>query len=138
MELTDNIKNFITGGNSTFTVLNDKTKARYTFKVTKAQDKDFFFVSYLHGSDNETDYNYMGILDDSQGFRLTAKSRVVSDSIVYKSFNWLWMMVKTGKPFPSGFHFYHEGRCAKCGRKLTTPESIESGFGPVCRNKGGM
>jgi hypothetical protein len=24
---------------------------------------------------------------------------------------------------------YHEGKCARCGRPLTVPESIESGFG---------
>jgi hypothetical protein len=27
---------------------------------------------------------------------------------------------------------WHEGRCGRCGRKLTVPESIESGFGPEC------
>jgi hypothetical protein len=27
---------------------------------------------------------------------------------------------------------WHEGSCARCGKKLTVPESIESGFGPEC------
>ena len=27
---------------------------------------------------------------------------------------------------------YHSGTCSRCGRVLTTPESIRSGLGPVC------
>lgn len=27
---------------------------------------------------------------------------------------------------------WHEGKCGRCGRQLTVPESIESGFGPEC------
>jgi hypothetical protein len=30
---------------------------------------------------------------------------------------------------------WHEGRCGKCGRALTVPESIESGLGPVCESR---
>jgi hypothetical protein len=30
---------------------------------------------------------------------------------------------------------YHEGRCGACGRRLTTPESISSGLGPVCAGR---
>lgn len=138
MELTTNIKDFVTSGNSTFTVLNDETDVRYTFKVKKVKDRSMFFVSYLYGTDNESDYKYIGVIDGSNTFRLTKGSKVAIGSIVFRAFSWLWMMVSTNKEFPSNFHFYHEGRCAKCGRKLTTPESIESGFGPICRSKGGM
>lgn len=28
---------------------------------------------------------------------------------------------------------WHEGLCGRCGRRLTVPASIESGFGPECR-----
>ncbi len=28
-----------------------------------------------------------------------------------------------------------EGRCMKCGRKLTTPESLKAGVGPVCAGR---
>ena len=27
---------------------------------------------------------------------------------------------------------FHSGKCGKCGKKLTTPESIKSGLGPYC------
>jgi hypothetical protein len=28
--------------------------------------------------------------------------------------------------------FWHEGRCGRCGRRLTVPDSIASGYGPEC------
>jgi len=130
-ELKNNIKDFITGGNSTFTIFNDDTGVRYTYKVKKATEGDISFVSYLNGSDNTSDYNYMGIITKQDIYKNTKKSRVKTDSIVNRAFLWLWNCVKTNKDFPKSFHFYHEGRC---GRKLTTPESIKLGFGPVCAN----
>lgn len=30
---------------------------------------------------------------------------------------------------------YHHGRCGRCGRKLTDPDSIVQGMGPECRKK---
>jgi hypothetical protein len=32
--------------------------------------------------------------------------------------------------------FLQSGKCLKCGRKLTTPESITAGIGPVCAGRG--
>lgn len=32
----------------------------------------------------------------------------------------------------------HEGRCGRCSRALTRPESIDTGFGPECAEKMGM
>lgn len=31
-----------------------------------------------------------------------------------------------------GLVYKYEGRCRKCNRRLTVPESIDSGIGPVC------
>ena len=33
---------------------------------------------------------------------------------------------------PSNVSFYHVGKCAHCGRKLTDPKSIVTGIGPTC------
>jgi hypothetical protein len=33
---------------------------------------------------------------------------------------------------PEGYKIQHEGKCCRCGRTLTTPESIERGIGPEC------
>lgn len=35
----------------------------------------------------------------------------------------------------SRLQVWHEGRCGRCGRKLTVPSSIETGLGPECAGK---
>lgn len=63
------------------------------------------------------------------------------------AFAWLWRNVRPmptdqrryGTPpdgrFPSGVEVRHDGRCSRCGRALTDPESIDVGMGPICRAK---
>jgi hypothetical protein len=133
------IRQFILAGKSFFTVQNTDTDNRFTYKVCQAKDsndepKDLWFVSILVGSDNENSYQYAGIITP-QGFKLTAKSKVTNDATSVKAFTWLWGMVIKGIELPEKVVFRHSGKCGKCGRKLTTPESIDSGFGPVCLSK---
>lgn len=130
------IRQFVLAGKSFFTVQNKETGNRFTYKVCQATDdnnepKDLWFVSVLVGSDNENSYQYAGIIT-KDGFRRTAKSRITDDAVSMKAFLWLWGMIKEGKELPDKVEFYHAGRCGRCGRKLTTPESIEMGFGPKC------
>jgi hypothetical protein len=44
---------------------------------------------------------------------------------------------KGGEVEKAGFRIMHDGHCSVCGRKLTTPESLDSGIGPVCAAKFG-
>lgn len=34
--------------------------------------------------------------------------------------------------------WWHEGVCGRCGRRLTVPESIDTGFGPECKKIVGL
>ena len=136
------IQQFILAGKSTFTIKNDRTSGRFTYKVDRVENndgtpKDLWFVSALTGSDNESSYSYMGLINKN-GFRLTKKSKFTPETTSVKGFTWLWNMVTVKKELPENVKFYHEGRCAKCGRKLTTPESIEAGYGPICIDKMGI
>jgi hypothetical protein len=54
-----------------------------------------------------------------------------------KTFKTLLESIAKGA-LPSGWEFRHEGRCGRCGRTLTVPESIDSGFGPECINLAGL
>jgi hypothetical protein len=50
-----------------------------------------------------------------------------------KAFDWFFNnRVSCNTDLPESVEFFHEGRCGKCGRKLTTPESVTAGFGPEC------
>ena len=53
-----------------------------------------------------------------------------------QAFIWFLNRIEADKP-TDGFEFWHEGKCGRCGRKLTVPESIEAGIGPECAGKGG-
>ena len=118
---------YILAGLATFTIRNPQTGTRFTYKVTKtADERPFYFVGCLSGPDNTVDYSYLGVLDHGK-FRLTAKSKAGLDAPSVQAFQWL-----TGHWEDARVEVWHEGRCGRCGKKLTVPESIESGIGPVC------
>lgn len=144
------IETYITAGNATLTFESEKTGAHYTFKVSKADAKPgekasatpLYFVSLLTGPSNEADYSYLGILAwncdlGRNQFRLTTKSRMTADAKPVRAFNWVWNAVAAGR-MPVDCAVHHEGHCGRCGRTLTTPESIERGIGPECADKMGM
>lgn len=128
------VETFVLAGKATFTLESQKTGNRYTYKVNQCNDKPtLYFVSLLTGANNETDYNYLGIIDKGN-FRLTAKSKLKADSTPVKAFNFLISKLHKINQIKD-LNIYHAGYCAKCGRKLTTPESIKSGFGAKCRGE---
>lgn len=126
------IKSFILGGNSTFTIQSKKTNTRFTFKVSQPDKTSPHFVSVLTGSDNNSDYSYLGTIFDKQNFVKTRKSRFSNGAPCYLAFSWLWNELNKGNEKLEQIDFWHEGKCCRCGRKLTTPESIEAGIGPIC------
>jgi hypothetical protein len=133
------IQKFVTAGKAYFTVVNPDKGSRYTFKVSqpKRENEDGssvpFFVSVLTGPDNTSHYSYLGaIFGDT--YRQTAKSRISSDAPSAKCFDWLWRNLSNETRLDM-IEFWHEGRCCMCGRKLTVPESIDAGIGPVCAGR---
>ena len=133
----ESVERFVTGGNAYFTVINPNTGSRYTFRVRQKEnengEKSPFFVSVLSGPDNTYNYQYLGVIFDGRTYRRTKKSRISDNAPSAKCFSWLWKVLTTqNESALSRIEFWHEGRCAVCGRKLTVPESIESRIGPVC------
>lgn len=134
---SDKQLDFIMGGRATFTVLNRETGNRLTFKVKRKEtDKGtLYFVGVLSGPDNTSDYTYLGTIFPDGSFRQTKGSQVGPGAVSYKGFKFIWERLRTGWELPEQVEFWHEGRCCKCGRVLTVPESIERGMGPECAGK---
>lgn len=131
-ELTrDNILKFILGGKATFTIRNEATGNRFTYKIKKHKTKDLFFVSLLYGPDNENDFRFLGTIFERSHFVYGQKSTISKEATSYKAFYWVFRRLISKESLET-VTIWHEGKCAKCGRKLTVPESIESGFGPEC------
>ena len=130
---------FVLAGNATFTVVSKKTEARFTFKCKRADEDDSrpmrpWFVSLLRGPDNESDYTYLGLVRESwNGLRYEhgRKSKVSPDAPSARAASWLIGNVLRGQ-LPESCELWHDGRCGRCGRALTVPESVASGFGPEC------
>jgi hypothetical protein len=129
-------RSFITAGKAIFTISNPSGE-RYTFRVTHKPASngyaEAFFVSLLTGSDNENDYTYLGMMNRVTGtVALTKKSAYKDDSKPVRVIRWALGLIWSGKAFPEGYSACHEGKCGRCARLLTVPESVQSGFGPEC------
>lgn len=142
------IRRYVLAGNSIFTVRSMKTGTRFTYKVSRRYDHKLhkraeegpFFVSYFVGgsNDNDKDYQYIGMITEERGWHLTRASAGMLRSSPVLAFSWLWRQVISGdkNPEQADLEFFHSGRCGRCGRTLTVPESIESGMGPECASRG--
>jgi hypothetical protein len=132
----ESVTKFIFAGKAQFTLRSKKSGTRYTYRVTRsAKSKKegqipFYFVSLLTGADNDNDYQYIGVID-ANGFRWTRKARHKNDSPSVVAFSWFLKYLLKGTVHEQ-LEFWHAGHCGRCGRTLTVPESIDSGFGPEC------
>ncbi|MDE2426296.1 MAG: hypothetical protein KGO96_10370 [Elusimicrobia bacterium] len=142
------VRDFVLAGNATITLESQKTGTWFTYKVRQATGRDGrpssrWFVSLMNGLDNESSFAYIGLLDCGTKFaslldprtplcfRQTAKSRVGADAPSVRGFTYFWRSISEGK-MPCSMTVRHEGKCGRCGRKLTVPESIDRGIGPEC------
>ena len=138
---SDLIAAFLTSGRATGTLKSLKSGSHFTFKISaNRNDEHMFFVSLLTGSDNEHDYSYLGLLlrhpeRGTLSFRVTGKSCAGNDAASVRGFRWMLAKLNRGEELSPQGEFHHEGRCGRCNRVLTEPESIETGLGPVCREK---
>lgn len=131
---------FLLAGNAVVTFESRKTGARFTYRIRLAEPKPDdtrvppHFVSVLVGPNNGGDYDYLGCIFEKTKYVHGRKSRIASDAPSAVAFSWAWGHLSEGR-MPPNLAIWHEGRCGRCGRRLTTPESIATGFGPVCEKK---
>lgn len=139
-------RTFMLAGNAYFTLRSAKTGTRFTYRVAAAKPPgegqcrwcrsnpcrcpQAYFVSLLTGPENNADYQYMGLIKEGF-FRRTRNARITEAAPGFKAFAWSFRQLVAGQ-LPAGLEFWHEGRCGRCGRRLTVPESIAAGIGPEC------
>lgn len=145
-------KEFVLAGKAIFTVtLNPElcgvdARTHRTYKIERVifegegdkPDREFYFAYALTGSDNTSDYSYICRVDPKTGELVaTAKSRSrVDQTRVWKvlkgALDLVWFELDV-----EGVEVQHAGSCGRCGRLLTEPLSLETGIGPVCRERMG-
>lgn len=132
---TSQIPTFVFGGKSIFTVLNTATGNRFTYKLTRKKNieegkEDVIFVKVLSGSDNYSDYTFIGTIFGKKTYKHSPKSYFGADCQSSKVIDWL---VKNIDRLPTQVEVWHEGKCGICGKKLTDTDSLRIGIGPKCR-----
>lgn len=125
-------KTFLLAGNAILTVMRMDTKNRFTYRISQLEQKPIYFVSVLSGPNNNEDYSYIGTLFlENREFRHTKKSKVSQEASSFKTFQYLWNKLNA-EGLSELVGFFHSGKCGRCARTLTVPESIERGIGPEC------
>mgnify|MGYP000959020201 CR=1 FL=1 len=128
------ISEFVYAGNSLFTLLNTKTGSRFTYRFKKGRRDNVWCVSVLTSPAN---FSYIGvsIFDENKKeyvYIHAKKSKVTLKAQSALTINW-FISALNHDSIPENVEVWHNGRCGKCGRALTVPESIEVGLGPTCR-----
>mgnify|MGYP000493996543 CR=1 FL=1 len=132
------VTRFMSAGNATITLESQATGKHFTFRIKKAKDSPKTFVQVLTGPSNEENFTYLGMLlpNSFEGLFITKRSKFNRSSPPAAAFMFMCRGLSKGS-IPDKLQVYHEGRCGRCGRKLTVPESITSGYGPECIDKVG-
>lgn len=138
-----------------FTFANDGTGQRRTFRLqTMPADAEFApgarVVSVLTGPDNERDYRgFAFVVEGDVGLALWRRFKDDPEFLAYVAMMEAYFLKACRRGFkrsdnsegldhvPSGnrYSVSESRRCVRCGRLLTTPESIAAGIGPVCAEK---
>lgn len=118
--------------------------AHKTFRVNRCTrtDRTWTGAKYLplfghlltgHYNDDPQSYTYIGVVaEPSLRVRTTAKSGIVGAA------NWAVLddalaAIRHGKLGPQMIAIDNSEHCSRCGRLLTTPESLRDAIGPECR-----
>lgn len=128
---------FLLAGNAHATFVSKVTGTRFTYRVVLAPVRvgdtkpPPHFVKVLTGPDF---YEFLGVIYGGQFYSHGRRSKVSQDAPSARAFGWVWQRLTAGR-VPENIEVYHEGRCGRCGRRLTDPLSIESGLGPICQGR---
>lgn len=134
---------FMTAGRAVFTLVSKTSGERRTFRIAAPKDSQpgdaLRFISLLTGPNNDSDYQYVGLITRSGTELVTRASRGKEPTQPLNAIAWLLRQLQhatAGAPNAlDKVEFWHEGRCCRCGRRLTVPASIDSGIGPECATK---
>ena len=126
------ILDLLFAGKSVLTFESKRSGKWFTYKITKSKKNDLYFVSVLNGTDNDNMYKYLGTIFDKKFFKLTKGSKITTTALSYITFDWCFRHLIGDSDLLEQINVYHSGHCCKCGRTLTTPESIANCIGPEC------
>jgi hypothetical protein len=137
----EKVKQFALAGKATVTVQSRTSGKHFTYRIVRSRPSKKYpnpvhFVSVLTGPENTKDYTLMGMIFADGNFALPRNPRIGGDAPSVQAFNWLWR--SSPENLARNSQVFHHGHCARCGRKITNPDSLTSGYGPECASKLGL
>lgn len=134
--------------NGFWTIVDSKDNTHRTFRIWTEEwndkktgtKKKVRVLGLLTGPNNETDYQNFATVSEN-GEKVWVWKRFKRDEgakmTAHEFYGWLIedLRVKDGAKWGKRFTINGEGRCCVCNRRLTHPESLISGVGPVCQGK---
>lgn len=136
----EHVKKYMYSGKAILTIKSTVSGRHFTYLIEKAKNSgayaDVYFIKVLTGEDNTNLdlYKYFGFLKYDFFNFATEKSKIGADAKSVLAFQYAWKIV-TGEIKDDRVEFYHMGKCGRCGKPLTTPESVKMGLGEICANK---
>lgn len=137
MRSPQEIEKFLTAGNAVVTIRSKKTGAHFTYRVTGTDGKTFSEPTWFVGvATDYLEFRYLGLMScnaysKAYNLRLTAKSCAWRGAPSFLAFQFLLDQLRAPALSPY-LEVRHEGKCGRCGRPLTHPDSIDRGIGPEC------
>jgi hypothetical protein len=135
------VKPLIPAGTYTV-VLDGDTSDRVTLRFQDAKEgflerahmpKGTQIVSYLMGSDNETDYIGFGFVVGAR-YTIWSRFRNADQSRLQRALAFMVEGTDEERREAGMTYALESSTCYRCGRALTVPVSIGRGLGPVCYN----
>lgn len=134
------VRRFVLAGNARFTLVSKTTGARFTYRLAAPRgnkDAGISFLSVLTDSDNVDGYTFIGTRFATGAYRHGHRSSISPGATSAKTARWFIELLGDASrtALPAALEVWHEGRCGRCGRVLTVPESIANGIGPECAKR---
>ena len=123
------LKPFVLAGQAIFTIEDPVEGVRFTYQVHRHKEDKVWFVRLFKGPNNIADYDYLCYFKENLKVKVSKKSPMPIDSLPVATFNYFMKNIDAPSLW---LNIYHSGKCGRCGRRLTVPESIMTGLGPEC------
>ena len=130
---------FMLSGRAYLTFESQRTGTHFTYRIVGNKKKGGTAPTHFVGVLTRPDtYTYLGCVFDGWKYAHGRKSPIGQDAPSAKAFAWCWRKLMVERCMPETLEVFHEGRCGRCGRRLTTPESVARGLGEECERKMGL
>lgn len=142
------IRSAIAGKRGLTMTVKSRSGKHFTYRLRPGQRRPRdrvppIFVDLLTGPNNTEDYTFLAMLFDNPARRGVTviraprvRSPIPADAPAGLGLDWLFWKLGRKEPLEPQAEVWHDGTCARCGRPLTHPESMETGIGPVCARRG--